>query len=148
ELFKRAIEIREKKFGPDHPETAHSLDGLGDLYFFQGDYAKAESFYRRCLRIEEAAWGSENPEKLKTSSQLARLYMATGNLPQAVAFETRALSGTEHNIDLNLAIGSERQKHAYLASLAEQLNQAISLHVQFMADDPSARELAATTILR
>src|SRR5262249_36597657 len=43
---------------------------------------------------------------------------------------------------------SERQKHAYLASLAEQLNQAISLHVQFMADDPSARELAATTILR
>jgi CHAT domain-containing protein/Tfp pilus assembly protein PilF len=148
ELFKRSIEIREKKFGPEHPEISHSLDGLGDVYFFQGWYQKAESFYQHALKIEEAAWGSEHFETLKTANKLARLYMATGDLAQAVAFQTRAISGTEHNIDLNLAIGSERQKHAYLVSLPEQLNQAISLHVRFATDDPAARELAATTILR
>src|SRR5262249_4779744 len=38
--------------------------------------------------------------------------------------------------------------HAYLDSLLEQSNQAILLHVRFAGDDPSARELAATTILR
>ncbi|HEX7958962.1 MAG TPA: CHAT domain-containing tetratricopeptide repeat protein [Terriglobales bacterium] len=148
ELFKRAIDIREKKFGPDHPETAHSLDGLGDIYFFEGDYPKAEAFYKRSLRIEETAWGKEHPETLKTANKLARLYMAIGKLAEATTFQTRAINGTEQNINLNLAIGSERQKRAYLASLPEQLNQAISLHVRFAPQDASARDLAATTILR
>jgi CHAT domain-containing protein/Tfp pilus assembly protein PilF len=148
ELFKRSIEIREKKFGPDHPETAHSLDGLGDLYFLRGQYPQSESFYRRALKIEETAWGNEHPETLKTANKLARLYMVTGDLTQAVVFQRRAISGTEHNIDLNLAIGSERQKYAYLATLPEQLAEAISLHVGFAANDPSARDLASTTILR
>jgi CHAT domain-containing protein/Tfp pilus assembly protein PilF len=148
ELFKRAIEIREKKFGPDHPETAHSLDGLGDIYFFKGDYPKAESFYKRSLGIEEVSWGKEHPETLKTANKLARLYMASGDPAKAIAFQTRAITGTEHNIDLNLAAGSERQKQAYLASLPEQLNQAISLHVRFAPNNTSARELAATTVLR
>jgi CHAT domain-containing protein len=79
---------------------------------------------------------------------LAQLYMATGDFARAVAFHERAIAGVEYNIDLNLAIGSERQKQAYLESLPEQLNQAISLNVRFAGGDPSARELAIITILR
>src|SRR5262249_20110530 len=49
---------------------------------------------------------------------------------------------------LNLATGSELQKLAYIATLAEQTNQTISLHLHAAPDDPEARNLAATTILQ
>jgi CHAT domain-containing protein/Tfp pilus assembly protein PilF len=148
ELEQRALQIRENKLGPDHADVARSLAGLGNIYFAQRDYQKAEPLYRRALAVEDIALGRDHPDTLHTANKLARLYMATGDFAHAVAFQTRAIAGTEHNIDLNLAIGSERQKSAYLASLPEQLNRAISLHVRFAVDDPGARDLAVTTILQ
>ena len=54
----------------------------------------------------------------------------------------------EYNVDLNLTAGSERQKLAYLATLSNASDQAVSLHADLDPDDPAARQLAATTILR
>src|SRR5262249_26458653 len=47
-----------------------------------------------------------------------------------------------------LAIGSERQKQAYLADLPPELDRAISLHVGDAPGNPEARDLAVTSILR
>src|SRR5262249_11928644 len=44
--------------------------------------------------------------------------------------------------------GSERQKLLYLATLSGNTNSTISLHVQSAQNDPAARNLALTTILR
>src|SRR5262249_50993987 len=148
ELYKRALDIQVRKLAPGHLTTAASLISLGDLYFSQNKYQDAESLYRSALTIQESTLNREHPNTLDTVNKLAKLYMATGDSARAVAFQERAIAGTDHNIDLNLAIGSERQKHAYLASLPEQLNRAVSLDVRFAAGDPSARELAITTILR
>ena len=35
-LYKRALAIREKALGPDHPDVAQSLNNLADLYSAQG----------------------------------------------------------------------------------------------------------------
>ncbi|MDZ4723543.1 MAG: tetratricopeptide repeat protein, partial [candidate division Zixibacteria bacterium] len=40
-LYKRALEIREKALGPDHPDVALSLNNLAFLYNTQGQYALA-----------------------------------------------------------------------------------------------------------
>src|SRR5215475_12510411 len=40
--LKRALVLREKSPGPDHPDTATSLDNLALLYVAQGKYAEAE----------------------------------------------------------------------------------------------------------
>src|SRR5262249_35838959 len=121
---------------------------LANIYAHRGDYKKAEAFYRRALGIEEAALGDDHPLTLDIANNLAQLYMASGDFSQAVRFQERAIGGTDGNIDLNLAIGSERQKHAYLATMPDQLNQAISLHVGFAPSDTAARDLALTTILQ
>src|SRR5262249_12803354 len=55
---------------------------------------------------------------------------------------------SERNIIYNLRTGSERQKHAYLATLSARTSQTISLHVRYAPSDPTAASLAATTILQ
>jgi tetratricopeptide (TPR) repeat protein len=48
-LYKRALAIREKTLGPDHPDVAQSLNNLALLYDQQGRYADAEPLYKRAL---------------------------------------------------------------------------------------------------
>jgi tetratricopeptide (TPR) repeat protein len=61
-LAERALEIREKALGPEHPDVARSLNNLANLYRDKGDYARAETIYQRALAIREKAFGLENPE--------------------------------------------------------------------------------------
>jgi CHAT domain-containing protein len=65
-----------------------------------------------------------------------------------VAAQARANDIFEHNIALNLVTGSERQKLAYLGSLAQGTEQTLSLHIRTAPDNPQARDLAAVTILQ
>jgi hypothetical protein len=51
----------------------------------------------------------------------------------------------EHNIALNLAIGSERQKLAYLTELAEITDQTVSLHTRTTPENWEARGLHIAT---
>src|SRR6516162_7165038 len=46
-LFERALAIREKMFGPEHPGTAASLNNLAGLLQDQGDSVKARPLFER-----------------------------------------------------------------------------------------------------
>ncbi len=59
--YKRALAIREKALGPDHPNVATSLNNLALLYHKQGRYVDAEPLYKRALVIFEKASGSPIP---------------------------------------------------------------------------------------
>ena len=60
-LAQRALAIREKALGPDHPDVALALNNLAELYRNQGRYAEAEPLYKRALAIEEKALGPDHP---------------------------------------------------------------------------------------
>ena len=63
-LYKRALAIREKALGPDHPDyflVAQSLNKLAAFYGHQGRYAEAEPLYKRALAIFEKPW-SRSPD--------------------------------------------------------------------------------------
>jgi tetratricopeptide (TPR) repeat protein len=55
QLAERALEIREKAQGPEHPDVAISLNYLAELYYTKGDYATAEPLFQRALAIREKA---------------------------------------------------------------------------------------------
>ena len=57
-LYKRALAIREKQLGPEHPDTATSLNNLAGLYHAQGKYEQAEPLYQRALAICGTAVGA------------------------------------------------------------------------------------------
>lgn len=91
-LIERALAIREKVLGPDHPAVADSLHALAVLYDNKGDYAKAEPHNLRALAIREKALGPDHPEVAKTLNNLAWIYGIRQDYAKAEAFYRRALA--------------------------------------------------------
>jgi hypothetical protein len=60
----------------------------------------------------------------------------------------RSLNIEERNLEIILAIGSERQKQDYMALLAQSTDLAVSGHLQSAPNNPEAARLALTTLLR
>ena len=98
----KALELREKAFGPEHPATARSLNNLAELYRKMGDYAKAEPLLQRALKINEKALGPEHPDTAVCLSNLAGLYSDMSDYAKAEPLYQRALKirekalGPEH----------------------------------------------------
>lgn len=59
-LAKRALAIREKILGANHPDVATSLSNLAVLYDYQGKYRQAEPLQSRALAIKEKALGANH----------------------------------------------------------------------------------------
>ena len=82
-LFERALAIREKTLGPEHPDTAESLINLGSLLHDKGEFAGARPLFERALAINEKALGPEHLHTALSLSSLANLlcecFMLCGN---------------------------------------------------------------------
>jgi tetratricopeptide (TPR) repeat protein len=72
-LAEKAVALREKVLGPEHPRTATSLNNLAGLYHAMGAYAQAEPLYQRALAIREQALGPEHPDTRTVTENLAAL---------------------------------------------------------------------------
>jgi len=70
-LALQALEVSLKKNGPDHPDTAMSLNNLALLYKTQGKYDLAEPLYKRALAIKEKVLGPDHADTV-TSLSLRR----------------------------------------------------------------------------
>ena len=91
-MYQRALAIREKALGPDHPHVAASLNDLARTYQTLGAYAKAESIYERALAIQEKALGPDHPDVAQSLNNLAGLYYAQGEYGKAEPLCERALA--------------------------------------------------------
>jgi CHAT domain-containing protein/Tfp pilus assembly protein PilF len=152
-LYNRALAIAEKAYGPEHPDVAFDLYNLGTLYIERREFSKAEAFLTRALRIREKLLGSEHPDLLESLNSLARLCVAEGRVSEAIAYQARANSIGEHNLALNLATGSERQKLAYLdlagaQEFSEAAQLTFALQTVYAPDDQAALALALTMHLQ
>ena len=72
-LFERALTIREKALGPEHPDTAQSLNNIGFLRMAQSDLAGARPLFERALAIHEKALGPEHPDTAQSLNNIAGL---------------------------------------------------------------------------
>ena len=73
----RALEIREKIYGSDHPEVAKSLHQLATSYIFQvdpGKFREAADLLKRALRIRQKKFSKNHPAIALTLESLALLY--------------------------------------------------------------------------
>jgi hypothetical protein len=58
--LERALAIREKVLGAEHPDTAQSLNSLGALLQSQEDLAGARPYFELALAIFEARLGLDH----------------------------------------------------------------------------------------
>jgi hypothetical protein len=73
-LLQTTLRIRQKAFGPEHLETATSLNNLAMLFWLMGEYAKAEPLQQEALRIIEKFRGPDHPDTATSLNNLALLY--------------------------------------------------------------------------
>jgi tetratricopeptide (TPR) repeat protein len=97
-LFERALAIREKALGPDHPDVAASLNNLAGLMQEQGDFTDALPLFERALAIREKALGPTHPNVASSLNNLARLLQTKGDFAGARPLYDRALAIREATV--------------------------------------------------
>ena len=89
-LYRHALDGREKWLGSKHPETLKVIKGLGTLLWNKGDLEGAEELYRRALKGFEHALGPDHPHTLGLVNSLGSLLSDKGDNEGAEKFYRRA----------------------------------------------------------
>jgi hypothetical protein len=89
-VYKRAIEIEENNFGPDHADLACCLAWLADLQIKQGQFDPAELLIKRCLMIYEKNFGLKDSRVAWCLDKLASICQKTGREKEAGELANRA----------------------------------------------------------
>jgi tetratricopeptide (TPR) repeat protein/transcriptional regulator with XRE-family HTH domain len=90
--LERAVAIRERTLGPDHPDTARSLNNLAVVLRAQAEAAASRTLFERVLSIRESALGPEHPDTARTLNDLALLLQDQNELAAARSLFERALA--------------------------------------------------------
>ena len=88
----------KKRWGPEHPDTALSLNNLAALLSNKGNTAAAEPLYRRALAIYEKVLGPEHPKTALSLNNLAALLSTKGDTAAAEPLYRRALAIDEKTL--------------------------------------------------
>jgi tetratricopeptide (TPR) repeat protein len=117
-FWKKALELGQREFGPEHPSTATALNNLAELYRKQGRYAKAEPLYKRSLAIVETTLGAAHPSTAALINNLAELYRVQGRYAKAEPLYKRSLAIREK------VLGAEHPAAATLLNNLAQIGRA------------------------
>jgi len=98
ELLEQVVKLAIKRFGPDHPDVATSLNNLAELYRSMGRYTEAEPLCKRSLAIREKQLGRDHPDVAQSLNNLAELYRATGRYAEAEPLCRRSLAIREKQL--------------------------------------------------
>ena len=114
--YERALAINEKSLGPDHPDTATSLNNLGGLLRAMGDLAAARPYYERALAIREKSLGPDHPDTATSLNNLAWLNYYDGQIEEAVRQMRRVVDILERIIPNHQNTITARDSLAYMES--------------------------------
>ena len=91
-LFERALAIREKVLGPEHPDTATSLNNLALLLQAQGDFAGARPLFERVLGDQRESTRSRASSHESRAHQSVSPASHCGQPTEALALGETALT--------------------------------------------------------
>lgn len=109
----KLLEINEKNLGPDHPNTAYSINNLALLYQVMGDYTKAEPLCLRVLKIREKALGPDHPNTARTFNNLSYILLDLQKKPEALKLARKAQHAELETMKNILSFTSEQQRLAF-----------------------------------
>lgn len=148
EYLWRSEKIREKSIGSRNRITATLLVNIGNVYHSKGDEPKALELFLLALDIFETAASPYDSATLETLENISRSYIVMQDKPHAVEYQARVDQTLERSIALNLAVGSEREKIAFVNSINYTTEHSISMNVLEAPDDKRAAESAITVVLQ
>jgi CHAT domain-containing protein/tetratricopeptide (TPR) repeat protein len=90
-LFERALRVREKTQGPDHPRLSMELAGLAHAYEARSDYPKAQSYIERATALRIKGFGEDSIEVARSRSSLGEILRKQGKYEEARRLQLQAL---------------------------------------------------------
>jgi tetratricopeptide (TPR) repeat protein len=112
QLFREALAIGERVYGPGHRETATCLDNLATCLRKQGRYVDAVTFCARSMEIREAVLGKKHAHTASSYSNLGFLYRTLGRYEEAQTLLAQSLAVRERSLGEN---------HPYVAESLDRL---------------------------
>ena len=100
----RAVELRERALGPEHPDTLASLFSLSMCLAEKGDFEEAERVGRQVVEARRRNLGADHPDTLAALNNLGRCMHLKGDYAQAEEVLRPALDahrrilGEEHHM--------------------------------------------------
>ncbi len=147
-LHHQAVAICRTALGENHPHYATSLNNLAGLYRAMGDHAAALPLYHQALEIARTALGENHPDYAVSLYNLVGLYAAVGRASEAIAWMDQVPAIDDRMIGQILAMGSERQRIAYLSTVQGSLYVLLSLVLEHLGYYPDAIRAAFELVLR
>jgi tetratricopeptide (TPR) repeat protein len=91
ECYKKAIEISERLFGKDHPDTAVSYSNIAGFYLYKGKYDKALEWHEKALVLREQLLGKNHPDTAAAYHNIGDVYLHKGKYDKALEWNEKAL---------------------------------------------------------
>ena len=98
EYYDKALKVKERTLGNDHPSTATTYDNMAGVYQEQGDYEKALKYYGKALEIVERTLGNDHPSTATTYNNMALVYQYQGEYEKALEYYGKALEIVERTL--------------------------------------------------
>jgi tetratricopeptide (TPR) repeat protein len=132
-LFKRSLEIRRETLGPEHPEVAEGLEGLGSLYAKQGKDDAAEPLLKQAVAVFEKAIGANHPRVAACLVKLAKVHCARGDHARAEPLGRRALGIFETTPGPPVLLGKLLEDYAALLRDRDRSAEAAAIEARVRA---------------
>jgi len=108
-LWRLVLQRQEQSLGADHPDVGSTLNNLGTLAYFDGQYEEAARYYARSRPIIEKAFGRDHPQTSGVINnqgevlwKLKRYAEAEPLLRQALAIKERVYTPQHASIGISL----------------------------------------------
>ena len=100
ELEKQLLQICEKLYGLEHPDTASSYNNIGNVYYCKGSYDTALEYHFKVLSIREKVLGLEHPDTARSYNNIGNVYYWKGSYDTALEYNLKALAIREKVLGL------------------------------------------------
>ncbi|KAF0701652.1 Aste57867_7923 [Aphanomyces stellatus] len=91
-MLNRALDIRRKKLGQNSPDTAATLNNLGNFKYAQGEFAVAEIYCKEALQIRKQIYQEDNDCVGKSLLNVGRILVAQDKHSEAEKVYMEALA--------------------------------------------------------
>jgi len=153
-LAEGLIEVCQRQFGAEAPETARALTNLARVALMQGTAQQAEPLLRRAMAIQERSLPSDHPDRALTMAALGGYYSGRGDLRsaepclrQALEIRERVL-GAEHRLTLNTLdnLGKALVELGQLDEAEGLFRRVLAAHERKVGADHSETAFALTAL--